>query len=392
MLSPDGNIGKEKRPPMKNSITLTVEQREQLEEVISKGKAAARTIQHAHVLLKIDSGTDGPNWSDKQVKEAYGVSPATVWRIRQRFLEHGMEDAIQRRKQPERPEKRKVTGKQEAELIVLACSQTPDGYEKWSIRLLTKTAVELEIVHDVGRETIRTVLSRNELKPWQKKRFCIPPEENEEFVCNMEDVLEVYHRPYDPRFPQICMDEGSKQLLAEVREPIPMKPGKPKREDDEYEREGVFDIFTACEPLTGKTFFSVTETRTKVDWAYFMRDLIDGVYKDAEKIILVMDNLNTHNLSSFYKAFEPSEALRLAQKLEIHYTPKHGSWLNMAEIVLSILARQCLCTRIPCIERVRELVLAWQEKRNQAHISINWRFTTQDARIKLKRLYPVMAA
>ncbi len=187
------------------------------------------------------------------------------------------------------------------------------------------------------------------------------------------------------------MDEGSKQLLGETREPIPMVSGKPKREDYEYEREGVFNIFAACEPLTGKYFFKVTSTRTKGDWAAFMRDLVEVHYKDAEKIILVMDNLNTHNLSSFYKAFEAPEARRLARKFEIHYTPKHGSWLNIAEIVLSILARQCLSARIPSIEEAREQVMAWQDQRNQAHVTINWRFTTEDARIKLKRLYPVIA-
>jgi DDE superfamily endonuclease len=236
------------------------------------------------------------------------------------------------------------------------------------------------------------VLKRNELKPWLKKRFCIPPEASEEFVYNMEDVLEVYHRPYDPRFPQICMDEGSKQLVGEVREPIAMKPGKPKREDYEYEREGVFNIFAACEPLTGKYIFKVTETRTKEDWAYFMRDIIDVEYKDAEKLILVTDNLNTHGPGSFYKVFPPSEARRLAEKLEIHYTPKHGSWLNIAEIALSILARQCLSARIPSIEEAKEEVRSWQDKRNQSNITVNWRFTTEDARVKLKRLYPVIAA
>jgi DDE superfamily endonuclease len=233
---------------------------------------------------------------------------------------------------------------------------------------------------------------KNELKPWLTKRFCIPPEANEEFVASMEDVLDVYQRPYDPRFPQVCMDEGNKQLLGEVREPIPMEKDKPKREDNEYKREGVFDIFGACEPLTGKYFFTITGSRTKEDWAYFMRDLIDVQYKDAEKIILVMDNLNTHGPGSFYKVFPPEEARRLARKLEIHYTPKHGSWLNMAEIMLSILARQCLSERIESMEKAKEKIMAWQEERNQAHVTINWRFTTEDARIKLKRLYPLIEA
>jgi transposase len=373
---------------MKNSISLLEEQRKQLGEVISTGKAAARTIQHAHVLLKIDRGKEGPSWSDRQVKEAYGASSSTIWRIRQRFLAHGLKDALDRRPQPERPEKRKVTGEQEAQLIALACTEAPTGRSQWSIEILRKRAIKLRIVEEVGRETIRLVLRRNELKPWLTKRFCIPPEANEEFVASMEDVLDVYQRPYDPRFPQVCMDEGNKQLLGEVREPIPMTSDKPKREDNEYKREGVFDIFGACEPLTGKYFFTVTESRTKEDWAYFMRDLIDVKYKDAEKIILVMDNLNTHGPGSFYKVFPPEEARRLARKLEIHYTPKHGSWLNMAEIMLSTLARQCLSERIESLEKAKEKIMAWQEERNQSQFTINWRFTTEDARIKLKRLYP----
>ena len=375
---------------MKNSIELTEEQREQLEDMVSKGSAEVRKILHAQVLLKIDSGKEGPNWSDERVREAYGVSPTTIWRIRKRFLGHGMNDSLNRRPQPERPEKIKVTGDQEARIIALACTELPLGHSHWTVRMIRKNVVELNIVEEVGRETIRLVLKRNELKPWLTKRFCIPPEASEEFVYNMEDVIDVYHRPYDPRFPQICMDEGSKQLLGEVNEPIPMEAGKLKREDYEHKREGVYDVFGACEPLTGKYFFKVTETRTKEDWAYFMRDLIDIHYKDAEKIILVMDNLNTHGPGSFYKVFPPAEARRLAQKLEIHYTPKHGSWLNMAEIMLSILARQCLSARISSIEKVKEEVMAWQKERNEANITINWRFTTENARIKLKRLYPVI--
>ena len=208
----------------------------------------------------------------------------------------------------------------------------------------------------------------------------------------MEDTLEVYKRPYDPRFPQICMDEGSKQLLAETRAPIPMKKGKPKREDNEYEREGTCSIFVACEPLAGKRYLKVTERRTKKDWAEFMQEVIDVEYQDAEKIILVMDNLNTHVLSSFYEAFDAPTARSLVEKVEIHYTPKHGSWLNMAETELSILARQCLSDRMPSMDFVEKQVNVWQTERNQAQITINWRFTTEDARIKLKRLYPSFEA
>jgi hypothetical protein len=184
---------------------------------------------------------------------------------------------------------------------------------------------------------------KNELKPWLKKQWCLPPKANGEFVYHMEDVLAVYKRPYDPQRPQVCLDEASKQLLKDKRERLPMRPGDPEYYDSEYEREGVCNIFVGSRAVSP---------------------------------------------ASFYEAFEPAEAYRLSQKLEIHYTPTHGSWLNMAEIELSVLARQCLAERMPSIQAVQEQVSAWQQQRNQAQATINWRFTAEDARIKLKRLYP----
>jgi transposase len=204
----------------------------------------------------------------------------------------------------------------------------------------------------------------------------------------MEDVLEVYTRPYDPRRPQVCMDETSKQLLRDTRKPLPSEPGKPQRRDYEYERGGVVNLFMFCEPLRGRRWVDVTERRTKADWAQQIKELVDERYPQAERIVLVMDNLNTHTPASLYEAFEPKEAKRLAGKLEIHYTPKHGSWLNMAEIELSVLSRQCLDRRVPDFETLQAEALAWQERRDAAGGKIDWRFTAEDARIKLKRLYP----
>jgi transposase len=203
----------------------------------------------------------------------------------------------------------------------------------------------------------------------------------------MEDVLEVYTRPYDERFPQVCLDEKSKQLVGEVREPLALYPGHPARYDYEYEREGTANLFIVSEPLAGWRHISVTERRTKLDWAHCIKELVDLPYPEAEKIVLVMDNLNTHTPAALYEAFAPSEARRLSERLEIHYTPKHGSWLNMAEIELSVLARQCLEQRIPDQETLAEEVGAWEEERNAAESSIDWRFTSADARIKLKHLY-----
>lgn len=207
----------------------------------------------------------------------------------------------------------------------------------------------------------------------------------------MEDVLEVYQRPYDPARPVVCMDESSKQLLKEVRVPLPMEPAKPLRYDTEYERNGTRSVFMFFEPLTAHRSVEITEQRTAVDWAKLMKELLDGQYRDAEKVVLVMDNLNTHTPASFYKAFPPDEARRLTERLEIHYTPKHGSWLNMAEIELSILGRQCLNRRIPDEKTMVEEVEEWQNDRNNDARPMSWRFTTQDARVKLEKLYPTVS-
>ncbi len=204
----------------------------------------------------------------------------------------------------------------------------------------------------------------------------------------MEDVLDVYARPYDPRFPVICMDEASKQLVGEVRDPLPMRLGDPLRIDSEYIRLGTCNLFMFCEPLQGVRHVRVTERRTKVDWAHALRDFLNEFHSEAEKIVLVMDNLNTHSPGSFYEAFSPEDARRLTERLEIHYTPKHGSWLNIAECEFSVLQRQCLNRRIDNAKFLGQEVNAWQASRNAIDSQINWQFTTDNARIKLRRLYP----
>lgn len=204
----------------------------------------------------------------------------------------------------------------------------------------------------------------------------------------MEDVLEVYQRPYDRRYPVICMDEASKQLVAEVRQPLPLEPGKPLRYDCEYERRGTCNIFMFCEPLRGWRYVRVTQRRTRVDWAFALQALLDAKYQDAERVVLMMDNLNTHSPASFYEAFAPQEARRLTERLEFHFTPKHGSWLNIAECELSVLGRQCLARRIDDGQRLAHEVAAWESDRNENARIVNWQFTTDDARIKLRRLYP----
>ena len=206
----------------------------------------------------------------------------------------------------------------------------------------------------------------------------------------MEDVLEVYTRPEDAQYPLVCMDETNKQLLSDVRDPLPAQAGQPQRVDYEYKREGVADLFMFFEPLLGKRFVKVTDQRTRKDWAQAMKELADYLYPLAKKIVVVMDNLNTHSPASFYETFEPQEAQRLIERFEFHYTPKHGSWLNMAEIELGVLIRQCLSRRIPDKSTLEKEVRAWQKDRNAKVVKVDWRFTTADARIKLKHLYPVI--
>ena len=204
----------------------------------------------------------------------------------------------------------------------------------------------------------------------------------------MEDVLSVYHLPYDPNYPQICMDESCKQLVDEVKIPLAAAPGKPMRYDDEYIRKGVADIFVFVEPLTGWRHLAITQTRTRKDWAVQIRELLNRHFPRAQKVRLVMDNLNTHAISSLYETFAAPEARALAERLEIHYTPKHGSWLNIAEIEFSALNSQCLDRRIPDMRTLKTEISAWEKDRNRRHRKIDWRFTTDDARVKLKTLYP----
>ena len=216
----------------------------------------------------------------------------------------------------------------------------------------------------------------------------IPPDANAAFVATMEDVLEVYQRPHDPQRPLVCLDETSKQLIIETRAPIPAKPGQLKRHDYEYERNGVANLFMMFAPLEGWRRVTVTDRHTAIDYAHTLRDLSDVHFPDAAKIVLVQDNLNTHKPASLYEAFPAAEARRLVERFEWHYTPKHGSWLDMAESELGVLASQCLDRRIANKQTLAHEVTAWQDHRNKRHAKADWQFTTTNARVKLKRLYP----
>ena len=229
------------------------------------------------------------------------------------------------------------------------------------------------------------------MKPWKRQQWVIPPEHNGDFVAHMEQVLDVYKRPYDPQRPMVCMDESPRQLIRETRLPLAASRGVARRHDYEYERCGVCNVFLAVEPLAGKRTVRITERKTKMDWASFLEE-IAGQYPQARKITLVMDNLNTHGPGALYETFAPATAKALWDRFEFVYTPKHGSWLNMAEIELNVLIKQCLDRRIDNLGEMRSEVAAWETQRNNTDARIDWQFTSDNARVKLKRLYPTLDA
>ncbi len=375
----------------KYSITLTEAEREQLEAMLNKDKAAARKLTHARILLQADCAPGRPSWTDPQIADALHVDAKTVANLRQRFVLEGFELALNGHS-TRNHRRRKVDGECEARIIATLCGPTPTGQGRWSLRLLADQVVEAEIIDGISHETVRQTLQANELKPWLQDEWCIPPEQSGEFVCQMEEILAVYRRPLSPKHPLVCVDEMPQQLISETRTPQPLQRSRARRYDYEYKREGVANIFMAFAPLVGQRFTRVTARRTYQDWAYFVRDLVDVAFPEAERLVLVVDNLNTHIGGALYETFPPAEASRILHKLELHYTPKHGSWLNMAEIELSVLRRQCLDRRIGTVRILTREVAAWTTARNTHATTVDWRFTTADARIKLKRLYPVFTA
>ena len=365
-------------------VDLKAEEQEMLTGLIASGTQRVRKVNHARILLKAADG-----WTDQQIRESLDVSIPTIERVRQRFVEEGLQRALVPRK-TRRKYQHLMDGNQEAHLLALACSQPPAGHRRWSLRLLASEMVRLEYIAEVSHVTVRHVMQANELKPWLKEEWCIPPKQNAEFVYHMEDVLEVYQRAEEVRFPLICFDETPVQLVSETRQHIPAKQGRLERYDYEYRREGTANLFLFFAPLLNWRHVKVTEQRTKMDWATCIDELVHQHFPNAECCVLVEDQLNTHNPAALYEAFEPAKARSILDRLEFHFTPKHGSWLNMAEIEFSVLSRQCLSGHIPNRDILANEVLAWETERNTRKATVDWRFTTADARIKLKKLYPVI--
>jgi transposase len=365
-------------------VELENDEQEVLAGLIASGTQRVRKINHAHILLKADDG-----WTDQEISEAMNVSVPTIERVRQRFVEEGIEQALSPRR-TRRKYQHLLDGVQEAHLLALACSHPPKGHRRWSLRLLASEMIRLEYMERVSHTTIGHVMQNNELKPWLKEEWCIPPKQNAEFVYHMEDVLEVYQRPKDARFPLICFDETPVQLISETRQSLPLQKGHPERYDYEYRREGTANLFMFFAPLLNWRHLKVTERRTKIDWASCIDELVHQYFPNAQRCVVVQDNLNTHTPAALYETFEPATARSILDRLELHFTPKHGSWLNMAEIELSVLARQCLNGYIPNREFLANETLSWETERNTHEATVDWRFTTADARIRLKKLYPVI--
>jgi transposase len=362
-------------------VDLTDEERIHLEQLISQGKGAARTIRRANILLMADRRAH----TDDEIATSLNVGRSTVFRVRHRFVEEGVESALTERRRA--GGLRKLGPKEEAILIGVACSKPPEGRARWTLQLLADQVVALTEVEAVSADTVGRRLRDNKLKPWQKKMWCIP-KVNAHFVSRMEDVLDLYAEAHDPKRPVVCIDEAMKQMVGETRSPIPPKPGRLERYDYEYKRAGTANIYLMLDRLRGWRHAKITDRKCNADYAHLMRDLVDIHYPDADCIRVVQDNLNTHKPESLYVTFPPEEARRILRKLEFHYTPKHASWLNMVEIEIGVMNKQCLDRRIGDRTTLETEVLAWEEERNLAGATINWMFDVDRARTKLGRAYP----
>lgn len=352
-----------------------------LASLLSAGKHAVRKIKRAQILLAAHAQQD-----NARIALALAVSESTVYRTKRRFVELGLEAALSEQDRP--GAQRKLSGKQEALLIATACSDPPTGRARWTLQLLADALVQLSEHEALSRETVRRRLADNDLKPWRKDMWCIP-KVDAEYVARMEDVLDLYTQAADPQQPVVCFDESPTQLIGEVRHPIPAKPGQPLRYDCEYKRNGTANLFVFVDAHRSWRKVKVTEHRTANDFAQCMRDLVDVHYPQAQRIRLVLDNLSTHTPASLYRSMPPAEARRILQRIEFHYTPKHASWLNMVEIEIGVLRGQCLDRRIDCRDRLMSEIAAWEQLRNDSGARINWMFSTEKAREKLIKAYPV---
>lgn len=361
-------------------VELTQEERANLEALTRAGVASVRRVKRANILLMSERGHTAT-----EIEQAGHGSSSTIYRTRQRFVEEGFEQALS--EDPRPGGKRMLDEKQEAVLVATACSPPPKGCACWTLHLLADRFVELVDLESISDSTIGRRLQEKHIKPWQRKMWCIP-EVDADFVAHMEDVLELYAEPPDPTRPVVCFDETLKQLVGEVKAPLPPRPGDSEKYDYHYFRNGTANLFMFVDRHAAWRHVKVTERKTSQDFAECMRDLVDIHYPKATRIRVVMDNLGTHKPAALYQTFPPAEALRILRRLEFHYTPKHASWLDMAEIEIGTLNKQCLNRRIGDLETLRAEVAAWELRRNEEKATIRWLFSAEDARKKMVRAYP----
>jgi transposase len=362
-------------------VELSQPERSELTALLSGGKHAARKLKRAQILLAADVGA-----SDDEIATNVGVGGSTVYRTKRRFVLGNLEAALS--EEPRPGTDRKLSGKEEALLVATACSRPPQGRARWTLELLAGAMVKLTEHEDLSRETVRRRLAENDLKPWRRDMWCIPQVDGE-YVARMEDVLDLYAEQPDPKRPVICFDESPTQLIGEVRQPIPAQPGQLERYDCEYKRNGTTNLFVFLDVHRPWRKVKVTENRAAVDFAACMKELADVHLPKAERIRVVLDNLSTHSAGALYQAFPPYEARRLLRRLEFHYVPKHASWLNMVEIEIGVLRGQCLDRRIASQEQLVSEIAAWERQRNASGARIKWMFTTEKARDKMGRTYPL---
>lgn len=365
-------------------VELSQAERDDLKALLSGGKHAVRKVKRAQILLAAEAGA-----SDEEIAIGIGVGGSTVYRTKRRFVLGNLELAL--REEPRPGAERKLSGKEEALLVATACSSPPEGRARWTIDLLAGEMVRLTEHDSISRDTVRRRLAENELKPWRKDMWCIP-QVDAEYVARMEDVLDLYAEPPDPKRPVVCFDESPTQLIGEVRQPISAKPGQIERYDCVYKRNGTANLFVFLDAHRSWRKVKVTDSRAAVDFAACMRELTDIHFPEAERVRVVMDNLSTHSAGALYQAFPACEARRVLQRLEFHYLPKHASWLNMVEIEIGVLRGQCLDRRIATHEHLVSQITAWERQRNASGARIKWMFTTDKARAKMGRAYPDPAA
>lgn len=365
-------------------VRLDASERQKLETLVARGRRPVREVKRAQILLAADAGR-----TDEEIATTVQVATATVYRTKRRFVEEGIDHALA--EDPRPGGKRKLSTTEEAMLVALACSSPPTGRAKWTLELLAGEMVRLTPHEHISRDTIGRRLDENDLKPWQRKMWCIP-KVDAEFVARMEDVLDLYTTPSAPGTAVICFDETPRQLIGEERVPVRPEPGRRARYDYEYRRNGTANVFMFLDAHGPWRYAKVTERRAAADFAECMRDLVDTHFPTTALIKIVLDNLSTHTPAALYEAFAPDEARRILRRLEFHYTPKHASWLNMVEIEIGVLVSQCLDRRIPDIKKLKAEVTAWTRVRNASGAKVRWMFGIDKAREKLRRSYPQPAA